>query len=104
VRFLTAGESHGKCLLGIIEGMVANLNVEIPEINRELERRQRGYGRGKRMEIEKDKVGIISGIRNGKTTGAPIGIIIENKDWKNWKDVMDVEKGKGEERFVPRDL
>jgi len=102
VRFLTAGESHGKCLLGIIEGMVANLNVEIPEINRELERRQRGYGRGKRMEIEKDKVGIISGIRNGKTTGAPIGIIIENKDWKNWKDVMDVEKGKGEERFVPR--
>jgi len=102
MRFLTAGESHGKCLLGIIEGMVANLNIKISEINKELERRQKGYGRGKRMKIEKDRVEIISGIRNGKTTGAPIGIIIENKDWENWKDVMDVEKGKGKERFVPR--
>jgi len=82
--------------------MVANLNIKISEINKELERRQKGYGRGKRMKIEKDRVEIISGIRNGKTTGAPIGIIIENKDWENWKDVMDVEKGKGKERFVPR--
>lgn len=102
MRFLTAGESHGKCLVGIIEGMVANLDIKISEINKELERRQKGYGRGKRMEIEKDRVEIISGIRNGKTTGGPIGIIIENKDWGNWKDVMDIEKGKGKERFVPR--
>lgn len=102
MRFLTAGESHGKCLLGIIEGMVANLEISISEINKELSRRQRGYGRGERMKIEKDRVEIVSGIRNGKTTGAPIGLIIENKDWENWKEIMDIEKGKGREKFVPR--
>ncbi|HOV22482.1 MAG TPA: chorismate synthase [bacterium] len=102
MRFLTSGESHGKCLVGILEGMVANMDISISEINKELERRQRGYGRGKRMEIEKDKVEIISGIRNGKTTGGPIGIIIKNKDWQNWKEIMDIEKGHGRENFIPR--
>ncbi|HOK56501.1 MAG TPA: chorismate synthase [bacterium] len=103
LRFLTAGESHGKCLIGILEGMVSNLSIDVEDINKELERRQKGYGRGERMKIEKDKVEILSGIRNGKTTGAPISLLIENKDWENWKEFMDFKKKKeGKERYIPR--
>ncbi|MCX7916955.1 MAG: chorismate synthase [bacterium] len=103
LRFLTAGESHGKCLIGILEGMVSNLSISLEDINKELERRQKGYGRGERMKIEKDKVEILSGIRNGKTIGSPISILIENKDWENWKDYMDIKKVKeGRERYIPR--
>jgi len=103
LKFLTGGESHGKCLVGILEGMIAGLPLSPSDINKELERRQRGYGRGERMKIEKDKIEILSGVRGGKTTGSPISLLIENKDWKNWEKIMDIEKKrKGGERFIPR--
>jgi len=91
IRFLTAGESHGKGLVCIIEGLPANLELSSEYINRELERRQRGYGRGGRMKIEKDRVQILSGVRFGKTLGGPIALFIENRDWENWKEKMAVE-------------
>lgn len=91
IRFLTAGESHGRGLVCIIEGIPANLELSSEYINRELERRQRGYGRGGRMKIEKDRVQILSGVRFGKTLGGPIALFIENKDWENWKERMAVE-------------
>lgn len=90
IRFLTAGESHGTALTGIIEGVPAGLSIDSNYINLQLSRRQKGYGRGGRMNIEKDQVQILSGVRNGKTMGSPISLMIENLDWKNWKDVMSV--------------
>jgi chorismate synthase len=90
-RFLTAGESHGKCLTAIIEGVPAGIPVNIEEINLQLARRQQGYGRGGRMQIEKDRVVINSGIRHGFTTGAPVTLVIENKDWENWTVPMASE-------------
>ena len=90
IRFLTAGESHGKALTGIIEGVPAGLSIDSNYINLQLSRRQKGYGRGGRMNIEKDQVQILSGVRNGKTMGSPISLMIENLDWKNWKDVMSI--------------
>lgn len=92
LRYLTGGESHGKGLIGIIEGFPANLKIDINFINNELRRRQMGYGRGGRMKIEKDKVEIFSGIRNGKTIGSPITLFIKNKDWENWKGIMSIEE------------
>lgn len=86
LRFLTAGESHGPCLTIIIEGLPAGLPIELEEINAFLKRRQGGYGRGKRMEIEEDRCEITSGVRAGKTLGSPVSIKIENKDWQNQKD------------------
>ena len=83
LRFLDAGESHGKCLLGIIEGMPAGLLLDEDKINKNLKRRQMGYGRGKRMEIENDHVEILSGVISGKTIGTPIGLMIKNNDWEN---------------------
>lgn len=88
LRFLTSGESHGKGLTAILEGIPANLDISEEYINKELERRQRGYGRGGRMKIEKDRVKVLSGVRFGKTTGSPITLWIENKDWENWKERM----------------
>jgi len=85
LRFLDAGESHGKCLLGIIEGMPAGLHLDKDKINENLRRRQMGYGRGKRMEIEHDRVEILSGVISRKTIGSPIGLMIKNKDWENVK-------------------
>jgi chorismate synthase len=96
IRFLTAGESHGRGLVCIIEGLPANLELSSEYINRELERRQRGYGRGGRMKIEKDRVQILSGVRFGKTLGGPVALFIENKDWENWKEKMAVEGGRPE--------
>jgi chorismate synthase len=90
LRFFTAGESHGQGLVTIIEGMVADLPLEAEHINRELRRRQMGYGRGARMEIEQDKAEIISGVRYGLTIGSPIGLFIPNRDWQNWQKVMNV--------------
>lgn len=89
-RFTTSGESHGRALVAILEGMPAGLPVDVELINRELERRQWGYGRGGRMKIEKDEVQILSGVRHGLTLGSPIALMIENKDWANWTDVMAV--------------
>ncbi len=92
LRFLNAGESHGKSLVTIIEGMPAGLSLSAGNINLQLARRQRGYGRGGRMKIETDKVEILSGVRDGKTLGTPIALQIENKDWENWQKVMNVEE------------
>lgn len=91
-RFLTSGESHGKCLNGIIDGMPAGIEINQEFINDELKRRQGGYGRGGRMQIEFDKVEIKSGVRFSKTTGAPICLEIINKDFSNWQSIMSVEK------------
>ncbi|WP_427340585.1 chorismate synthase [Caloranaerobacter sp. DY30410] len=103
LRYLTGGESHGKGLIGIIEGFPANLKIDINFINNELRRRQMGYGRGDRMKIEKDKVEILSGIRNGKTIGSPITLFIKNKDWENWKDIMSIDENKlDEDKIVTR--
>lgn len=88
LRYLTAGESHGKGLLGIIEGMPAGVVISKEEIDRELKRRQQGYGRGGRMKIESDEVEILSGIRWGKTLGSPISLFIKNRDWSNWEKGM----------------
>jgi chorismate synthase len=85
LRFLTAGESHGPALLAILDGLPAGLNVSQEFINRELQRRQRGYGSGSRMKIEQDKVRVLGGILEGVTTGAPIGLMIMNKDHQKWK-------------------
>src|SRR6056297_3480089 len=90
LNFHTAGESHGKALLSIVEGLPADIEVDLNIINNYLKRRQQGYGRGNRMKIEKDKVEIISGIRDGKTIGSPVGMMIRNKDWNNWKKIMDI--------------
>lgn len=87
-RFLTAGESHGKCLSLIIEGVPAGLKLDVDVINKNLKRRQGGYGRGDRMQIEEDRAEITSGVRGGYTLGSPIGMTIPNRDWENWKEVM----------------
>jgi chorismate synthase len=91
LRFTTAGESHGRALVAIVEGLPAGLPVDVAQINRELERRQWGYGRGGRMKIEQDQVEILSGIRHGLTLGSPVALLIENKDWANWTEVMNAE-------------
>lgn len=89
--FTTAGESHGRALVATIEGLPAGLPVNIDFINHELWRRQQGYGRGGRMKIETDRVQILSGVRHGETLGSPIAILVENRDFKNWQEVMAVE-------------
>ncbi|MCW6074131.1 chorismate synthase [Clostridium sporogenes] len=102
LRFLDAGESHGRALTAIIEGIPSNIHIDIDFINKELKRRQTGYGRGKRMTIEKDKVEIWSGIRANKTTGNPMTLIIYNKDYDNWKELIDKEVEDKDKIFVPR--
>jgi chorismate synthase len=87
-RFNTAGESHGRALVAVVEGLPAGLRVDAEAINRELWRRQQGYGRGGRMKIESDRADILSGVRHGLTLGSPVALLIENKDWPNWSDVM----------------
>ncbi len=100
IRFLTAGESHGKGLTAILEGIPANLPLAEEDINKELRRRQKGYGRGGRMKIEKDSAEILSGVRFGKTLGSPIALFIRNRDWENWKEKMAIE-GEPPESVVP---
>jgi chorismate synthase len=104
IRFLTAGESHGKALTTIVEGFPSNLKINIDEINLQLKRRQSGYGRGLRMKIESDAAEILSGIRFGKTLGSPVSMLIRNKDWENWADKMKIEgKSSGVEKItIPR--
>jgi chorismate synthase len=91
LRFTTAGESHGRALVAIVEGLPAGMPVDVEQIDRELKRRQWGYGRGGRMKIEQDQVEILSGVRHGLTLGSPLALMIQNKDWANWTDVMAVE-------------
>jgi chorismate synthase len=93
LRFSTAGESHGESLIALISGLPAGLETDIHFINRELWRRQQGYGRGGRMRIEQDQVHILSGVRHGKTIGSPIAIEIANHDWQNWTEALPVEAG-----------
>jgi len=90
-KFTTAGESHGKALLTIIEGLPAGLHIDIAAVNHELWRRQQGYGRGGRMKIEKDEVQVLSGIRHGQTLGSPITLMIENRDFVHWQQIMSTE-------------
>jgi chorismate synthase len=101
-RFLTAGESHGRGLVTIIEGVPAGLALDEEYIARDLARRQKGYGRGARMAIEEDRAEIISGVRQGLTIGSPISLLIWNKDWQNWKDVMSVFPAEKEIEAVTR--
>ncbi|MEX2110980.1 MAG: chorismate synthase [Gemmatimonadaceae bacterium] len=89
LRFTTAGESHGPALVSILEGMVAGLPLLAAHVDAELSRRQQGYGRGRRMKIESDRVEILSGVRAGATLGSPIALLIRNEDWKNWQEIMD---------------
>lgn len=96
LRYLTAGESHGPMLTAILEGIPANLSLVAEEINLDLGRRQRGYGRGGRMRIEKDEANIVGGVRHGLTMGGPIAILIANRDWENWKRTMDPKPENGE--------
>jgi len=103
VRYLTAGESHGAVLTAIIEGIPAGLPLTGDYINRQLARRQGGYGRGARMKIESDTVRFLSGVRGGLTLGSPITLQVENKDWEHWSEVMSPEPdGRVEERVVTR--
>ncbi len=96
LRYFTAGETHGKCLTAIVEGMPAGVRIDLEKINEALGRRQKGYGRGGRMLIEKDQAEILSGVRGGCSIGSPITIKIENKDWGNWENIMGTEKSNGE--------
>jgi chorismate synthase len=93
LRYFTAGESHGESLVAFISGVPAGLSVDQAFLDRELWRRQQGFGRGGRMKIETDKAHIVSGVRHGKTIGSPISILLENKDWKNWQESLPVEAG-----------
>jgi chorismate synthase len=89
LRFTTAGESHGPALVSILEGMVAGLALVVADVDVDLARRQQGYGRGRRMKIESDHAEFLSGVRAGETLGSPIAMLIQNRDWKNWQEIMD---------------
>src|SRR5450759_3099966 len=89
LRFTTAGESHGPALVSILEGMVAGLPLVAADVDADLSRRQQGYGRGRRMKIESDHAEFLSGVRAGETLGSPIAMLIQNRDWKNWEEIMD---------------
>ncbi len=93
LRYFTAGESHGEALVAFLSGLPAGLAVNLGFVDRELWRRQQGYGRGGRMKIETDKAHILSGVRQGNTIGSPIAVLLENKDWKNWQESLPVEEG-----------
>ena len=92
LRFETAGESHGECLVATLTGLPAGIPVSLEAVNRDLWRRQQGYGRGGRMKIETDRAEIVAGVRHGKTIGSPIAVILQNKDWKNWTEALPVEE------------
>ncbi len=104
IRFLTAGESHGPALVGIIEGIPSRMSLVAEDIHVDLRRRKLGYGRGSRQKMEEDQVRILSGVRLGETLGSPITLMIENRDWKNWTEIMKVEPGVNTSRVleVPR--
>ena len=97
LRFETAGESHGECLVATLTGLPAGIPISVDFINRELWRRQQGYGRGGRMKIESDRAEIVAGVRHSHTIGSPVAILIRNKDWQNWTQVLPVEDVAGGE-------
>jgi chorismate synthase len=98
LRFETAGESHGECLVATLTGLPAGVPISLDFINRELWRRQQGFGRGGRMKIETDRAEIVAGVRHSHTIGSPIAVIIQNKDWKNWTEALPVEAGADDKR------
>src|SRR5215471_15305739 len=98
LRFETAGESHGECLLATVAGLPAGIPISIEAVDRELWRRQQGYGRGGRMKIETDRAEIVAGVRHSQTIGSPIGIVIRNRDWQNWTEALPVEGGSPEKQ------
>ncbi|WP_010495126.1 chorismate synthase [Paenibacillus elgii] len=102
MRYLTAGETHGPQLTAIIEGFPSNVTIDFEAVNEQLARRQKGYGRGRRMQIEKDTVNIAGGVRHGKTTGAPIALVVENNDWKHWTSIMNIEPIEGNDESKRR--
>ena len=102
LRYETAGESHGECLVATVTGMPAGVPVSLQKINRELWRRQQGYGRGGRMKIETDQAQVVAGVRHSHTIGAPIAIIVQNKDWKNWTEILPVEDYPGSEGHLKK--
>ncbi len=103
MRFLTAGESHGPQLVAVVEGMPAGFDIDPAKINHELARRQKGYGRGGRMAIERDEVRIVSGVRFGQSLGSPITMVVENLDYKNWLKRMSIDpRDRDEGRPVTR--
>jgi len=105
LSFRTAGESHGQALIALVEGLPAHLIIDFEFIDHELKRRQGGYGRGGRMKIERDQVRFLSGVRHGKTLGSPIAMMIENRDWSNWEQIMSVREvagDSGDKRRVTR--
>jgi chorismate synthase len=97
LRFETAGESHGECLVATLTGLPAGIPISLESINRELWRRQQGYGRGGRMKIETDRAEIVAGVRHSQTIGSPVAILIRNKDWRNWTEALPVEDVDGAE-------
>src|ERR671931_153535 len=96
LSYRTAGESHGQALIALVEGLPSNLVIDFEFIDNELKRRQGGYGRGGRMKIERDQVRFLSGVRHGKSLGSPIAMMIENRDWANWEQIMSVREVAGE--------
>jgi len=98
LRFLTAGESHGKALVAIVEGLPAGLPIMAEQVDQELARRMMGYGRGARMKIERDRIEWLSGVRAGETLGTPVAMLIHNRDWANWEEVMAAEGTPGDIR------
>src|SRR5690348_1943602 len=100
LRFTTAGESHGPALVSILEGMPAGVPLLAADVDTELARRQQGYGRGRRMQIEKDAIEFLSGVRAGETIGSPIAMLIHNRDWQNWQEIMN--PGLNEEELAAR--
>jgi len=96
LRFTTAGESHGRALVALVEGLPAGLPVSAEQVDRELARRMQGYGRGARMKIERDRVEWLSGVRAGETLGSPVAMLVQNRDWANWEDVMAAGTADGE--------
>jgi chorismate synthase len=97
IRFTTAGESHGPALVAILEGMPAGLPLVAADVDHELARRQQGYGRGRRMQIETDRMEFLSGVRAGETLGSPIAMLVRNADWKNWQEIMDPAPREGDQ-------
>src|ERR1700727_2859778 len=93
LRYFTSGESHGEALVAFLSGVPAGLKVDQASVDRELWRRQQGYGRGGRMKIERDTAHILSGVRHGKTIGSPVAIQLDNRDWKNWQEALPVAAG-----------
>ena len=102
LRYLTAGETHGPQLTAIMEGLPSNMTLDFEQLNFQLQRRQKGHGRGRRMQIEKDCANIVGGVRHGKTTGAPVALVVENNDWKHWTKVMNIEPIEGNDEAKRR--